>query len=342
MKWLYKSSVFVVIALVVASAAGSLYYFSKVNSVYNENSSYIFSDDPQYHFSMILNSEDDVYWQEFREGAFEAGKVYDAAIEFNLVSETDMNEETVEYINIAYESKVDGIIVAAENTKEYAEAINRAAEGDFNIVVGVVESIDNNRLAYVGTNFYEYGVQAAKLLSQAGADDAKVNLAVILSSQNSEESDTAATTQNDVMLSGLNSALESDGRINLVTTKYRKNDLLGAEDLTREILTQYPDIDVIFCTNSKDTVAAAHVIVERNLVGQVVIVGTDVTREIVNYINKGIIFGVLNRNGYLAGYQSIELLCNSIGNTFQTSYIDINIDAYTKVNISAYDQINAL
>lgn len=342
MKWLYKSSVFAVIILVILSAAGSLYYFSKVNSVYHETSPYIFSDDPQYHFSLILNSEDDVYWQEFKEGAFEAGKVYDAAIEFNLVPETDSNEGTVEYINIAYESKVDGIIVAAENTKEYEAAINRAAQGNLNIVVGVVESVNNNRLAYIGTNFYQYGVQAAKLVSQAGYDNASVNLAVILSSENSEESDTAATTQNDVMLSGLNSALDSEGRINLVTTLYRSSDLLGAEDLTRKILTQYPDIDVIFCTNAKDTVAAARVIVERNLVGQVVIVGTDVTREIINYIHKGIIFGVLDRNGYRAGYQSVEHLCKSIGNNFQNSYVDIKIDAYTTVNISAYDRIDTL
>jgi ribose transport system substrate-binding protein len=342
MRMLYKISIFAVITLVVVAAFGSLYYFNKVNSVYNENHSYVFSDDPQYHFSLILDSEDDVYWQEFKEGAFEAGKIYDAAIEYNLASKNDSNQEIVDYINIAYESRVDGIIVAAENMEEYAPAIDRASEGDFNIVVGVVENVNNNRLAYVGTNFYQYGVQAAKLVAQAGGDAGQVDLAVILSSENSEESDTAATTQNDVMLNGIKSALESEGRINLVTTKYRNSDLLGAEDLTRNILTQYPDVDVIFCTNAKDTAAAARVIVERNLVGRVVIVGTDVTREIISYIHKGIVFGVLDRNGYKAGYQSTELLCNSVGSTFQNNYYDISVEAYTMVNISVYDRIDAL
>lgn len=342
MKLLYKISLFAVIAMVALSAFGSLYFFSKVNSVYDKTNSYVFSDDPKYHYSLILKSGDDTYWQDFKEGAVEAGKVYNAAIEYNPVSDAESSEETVKYIDIAYESKVDGIIVAAENTQENANAIDHAAQGEMNIVVGVVENVNNDRLAYVGTNFYEYGVQAAKLISEARANESKVNLAVILSSVNSEQTNNAKTTQNDVMLSGLKNALKGEGRINLETTLYRNSDLLGAEDMTRKILTQYPDIDVIFCTNAKDTVAAAHVIIERNLVGRVVIVGTDVTSEVTNYIKKGIIFGALDRNGYEAGYQSIELLCNSMGHKFPTNYIDININAYTQVNISAYNRSNAL
>ena len=341
MKWLYKITLLVLILAVCVSATGSLYFFNKVNSVYNQDNTYVFSDDPQYHFSLILNSEDDVYWQNFKEGAFKAGEVYNTAIEYNPVTNWDSNGETVEYINIASESKVDGIIVAAENTNEFMDAIRRAANKGINIVVGVVESVNSNRLAYVGTNFYEYGVQAAKLVEEAGSNDEQVNLAMILSSRNNEETDTVSTTQDDVMLNGLNSALEHADQINLVSTMYRSSDLLGAEDLTQDILTQHPDVDVIFCTNAKDTVAAARVIVERNLVGQVVIVGTDVTEEIISYIKKGIVFGVLDRNGYEAGYNSVQALYSSVGSDFQTSYLDVNIDAYTYVNIDTYNRLES-
>ncbi len=341
MKWLYKILLIAFILAACVSATGSLYFFNKVNSVYNQDNTYVFSDDPQYHFSLILDSEDDVYWQDFKEGAFKAGEVYNTAIEYNPVTNWDSNGQTVEYINIASESKVDGIIVAAENTGEFMDAIRRATNKGINIVVGVVESVNSNRLAYVGTNFYEYGVQAAKLVKEAGGDDKHVNLAVILSSRNNEEDDKLSTTQNDVMLNGLNSELESEAQISLVSTMYRSSDLLGAEDLTKAILTQHPDIDVIFCTNAKDTVAAARVIVERNLVGQVVIVGTDVTDEIINFVKKGIVFGVLDRNGYEAGYNSVQALYNSVGSSFQTSYIDANVDVYTLVNIDTYNRLES-
>ena len=116
-------------------------------------------------------------------------------------------------------------------------------------------------------------------------------------------------------MSGIKSVIEKEKRINLLCTLYRTSHLLGAEDLTREILTQHSDVDVIFCTNAKDTAATARVIAERNLVGMS-IVGTGITEEIRYYIQKGIIFGVLDRNGYDAGYKAVEILCSSVGIRF--------------------------
>ncbi len=334
MKWVYKIFLVLFIILTCVSAAGSMYFFNRVNGVYDENINSVF-DDPKYHLSLILNSGDDVYWQQFKEGALEAQKDFGAAIEFNPISEWGSGE-AAEYVNIACESKVDGIIVAAENTQDLSKAINDATEEGINIIVGVAESVNSSRIAYVGTNFYEYGVQAGKLIEEAADGDKDVKLAVILSSRNNEETDTIATTQNDVMLNGLNSVLQNRREISLVTTKYRSNDLLGAADLTKDILAQYPDVDIIFCTNAKDTLAATRVIVGRSLVDQVKIVGTDVTDEIKRYIDMNIIFGVLDRNGYEAGYNSVKVMCDSVGSAFQSSYMDINIDVFTVVNIGSY------
>jgi len=317
----------------VTSAAMAAYYFSMVNQVYDGNTTNVFGENPKYHFSLIINSGDDEYWQSFKEGVFEAGKVHNAAIEYNPVSDPDSTNKTIEYVNIANKSRVDGIIVNGKNSAEYSNAINSAAKSGIHIVVGLVESVDSNRLSYVGNNFYDYGVKAAKLISQASAKGMPINLAVILSDTSRSETDKTLMTQSDIMMSGITSVIESEKKINLLCTLYRNSDLLGAEDLTRNILTKYSDVDVIFCTNAKDTAAAARVIVERNLVGEVVIVGTGITDEIKYYIRKGIIFGVLDRNGYNAGYKSVEILCGSVGDSFQSSYINIATDIYTAINV---------
>ncbi len=337
MKWVYKIFLGIIIFLICISASCSLYFFNMINSVYDEGDDYIFSN-PKHHFSLILYAEDDIYWQQFKEGALEAQKDFNAGIEFHSISEWSNSGEAAEYINIARESKLDGIIVAAENSQSISEAINNAAQEGVNIVMGVVESVKSDRLAYVGTNFYQYGVQAGKLIEEAAGDNNDdVKLAVILSSENSEEADTVATTQNDVMLTGLNNVIQNDRRIHLVSTNYRSNSLLGAADLTKDILAQYPDIDIIFCTNAKDTAAAARVLVERSLVGSVTIVGTGITEEIKHYIDIGVVFGVLDRNGYEAGFNSVKVLADSMGSTFKSNYVDINVDVYTVVNIDNYE-----
>ena len=333
MKCLYRISLALLFAIVVTSAAMAVYYFNMVNKVYDGNTTNVFGVNPKYHFSLIIDSGDDEYWQNFKEGVFEAGKVHNAAIEYNPISDPDSFDKAVEYVNIANKSRVDGIIVNGENSAEYSDAINSAAKSGIHIVVGIVESVDSNRLTYVGNNFYDFGVKAAKLISQAADKDSPINLAVILSDTGQSETDKTVMSQSDIMMSGITSIIQSEQKINLLCTLYRDNDLLGAEDLTRNILTEHPDVDVIFCTNAKDTAAAAHVIVERNLVGKVAIVGTGITDEIRHYIKKGIIFGVLDRNGYNAGYKSVEVLCGSVGDSFQSSYLNIASDIYTAINI---------
>ncbi len=327
MKLLYKIVLSLLILVVAVSAALILYYLNQVNKVYG-NEGYVFGSNPKYYFSLILNSRDEKYWQDFKDGAFKAAEKYNAAIELNMITDPDANGQTVNYINIANKSKLDGIIVNGEKTEQYTEAIKNAAGSGMGIVVGAGEAEGS---IYVGTNFYDYGVYAAELIVQAGGEKSTINLAVISSdSSGAEISDPTTTTQGTRMMSGL----ESEKRINLVKTRYKESDLLGAEDLTRDILTNYPEVDVILCTNAKDTIAAARVIVERYLVGKVAIVGTDVTEDIKEYINKGVIFGVLDRNGDDAGFKSVEVLCS--GDEFRTNYEPIDPTIYTKMNIDQW------
>jgi len=332
MKWLYKTLLALLFITMVTSAGLAAYYFGLVNQVYDKSTHNIFGEQPKYHFSLVLNAGDDDYWQSFKEGVIEAGKVYHAAIEYNSVTDPLDMDQVVEYIHIANKSRVDGIIVNGGYSSSYSEAINKAAESGIHIVVGMVGSVDNQRLSYVGTNFYDFGVKAAKLISQASSKASPVNLAVILSHESATD-DKTMVSQNDILMSGMASVMESEKKINLITTLYRNSHLLGAEDLTRCILAEYPNVDVIFCTNAKDTAAAARVIVERNLVGEVVVVGTGLTDEIKHYIKKGIVFGVLDRNGYNAGFKSVEVLAGSVADSFQSSYINIPADIYTAINI---------
>jgi ABC-type sugar transport system substrate-binding protein len=324
MKWLYKIVLMLLILVVASSTVYILVLFNKVNSVYGDKAAYDLGRGFN-HFSLILNSGDEKYWQDFKEGVIEAGKAYNTATECHLIVEPDSDSKTVEYINIANKSKVDGIIVNGENTHDYLNAIQTTAQGGINIVVGRVELVDSSGLYYVGTNFYDYGQQAAKLIAQAGGNKEQVNAAVILSGQEN------GGTESNSMLSGLKKETEGAKQINVICSPSRTNDLLGAEDLTKNILYEHPDVDVIFCMNAKDTMAAAKEIVRRALVGEVVIVGTDYTDEMKYYMDIGVIYGVIDRNGYLAGYKSVQVLSNA-ANTFQTDCVYINTEIVTSIN----------
>lgn len=333
MKWVYKIAFCILVLITVASAVGSLHFYSRINNPQNDTD-YEYRNHPKYHFSLIINNEGDVYWEEFKKGALKAASDYNVALEINQVADPNINSKTIEYVRIATKSKVDGIIVSGENTEEYKEAIKAAAEAGINIVVGVVEAIKSERLSFVGTNNWEYYQNAAQLVEQLDDGVTPVDIAVILPS---ERADGVQGTDNTREY--LTRALASVG-INEANRVYRTSELLGAEDQIRAILIEFPNTDLIICTNAKDTVAAAHVIVERNLVGRVKIIGTDLTEEIISYVSKGVIFGVIDRKGYKVGYKSVEALFESMGDTFQTttSYRDIKVDVYTQENIGNYEK----
>ena len=77
-------------------------------------------------------------------------------------------------------------------------------------MVGVAESIDSDRLSYVGNNFYDYGVKAAKLISQATDRKSPVDLAVILADESRSDVDKTLISQSDVMMSGITSVIERE------------------------------------------------------------------------------------------------------------------------------------
>lgn len=338
MKILYKIFIAIFCVTLIFSLIGSLYYINKINTIYEDDVIYVFDDNYQYHLSLIIPESEDTYWRDFKEGAYEAAKANNCALEMHIVeSSGDENSVVCQYLDIAEKSKLDGVIVIGEKTESQDEAINSLHDKEINVVVVGRGNAGGSVSTYVGTNYDEYGIEAAKLISQIEISEGHINLAVILSSQLISDRISSAS-QSDIMINGIRSITERTYNMSFITTKIGSSDLLGVEDVTRDILSEHPDVNVIFCTNPIDTETAARVVIEQNLVGKVHIVGTGVTDDIISYIEKGIVYGSIDRNGYQAGYKSVELICSSDEAYMQTDYIDIDIDIYTKLNIDMYDE----
>ncbi len=338
MKSIFKIGVAILVIGLFASIVGTLYYYIRISKGYEDVQTNVFSENPKYHFSLILNNEKDEYWKQFREGVFDAARLNNIVIEYNPTAYTDSHDTMLEYINIANKARLDGIIVNGISSLEYTNSISSILENDISVVLAGDEPIEDSNLCYVGTNYYELGVHAAQMISQIDNEDIEINLAIIFSGEEEKAVESAVLSHDDSMVMGLNSIEDTRYTLNIVATLYRSSDLLGAEDLTRNILNNYKDIDVIFCTNAKDTISAARVLVERNLVGKIAIVGTNINEEIISLVEKGIISGILDRNGYDAGYKSVEALINNIEGEFQSNFIPIDIDIYTKMNIHKYKE----
>ena len=71
------------------------------------------------------------------------------------------------------------------------------------------------------------------------------------------------------------------------------------------MLRDYPEVNALFCSSSRDTMGAAQVVIDMNKVGKVLLIGADETPEIRSYIEKGIIAVSIVRDSRRIGQEAV-------------------------------------
>ena len=285
---------------------------------------------PEYHFVVIAQSTDDPFWQSVKKGAFEAAKEFGAAVEFNGPRFTNIEEE-LQYLDIAIASKVDGIATHVLNEGIFTPIIDKAAAMDIPVITIDSDAKKSKRLSFIGTNSFQIGSVAGRLITEATGG--KANVAVILNSYRDEE---GHVSQN-LIITGLKGAVEDlQNDIDINEIRMSSMGIFSAGEITNEIINNYPEINAIFCTNAKDTVGAAQVVVDLNRVGQISIVGYGDLPEIWRYIEKEVIYGTVASDPVNMGYESIKSLVEIKKKKTTSSYVDTGVYGVTKSNLDEF------
>lgn len=293
----------------------------------------VFISKPKYHFYFIAQNLVDPFWKEVRQGLEAAAKEHRVVVEFNAPRFNSPQEE-LRFLDIAVTSEVDGIITHVSSGADFTSLINKAAGKGIPVVT--IENDDKNsyRNSFVGTNSFELGKAAAGLMIKATGG--KANIAVIVS--NDLEPD--AISQN-LKMNGFLSTLKDYPEMKVVKTYTSKMGILSAEEITQTILGGIDNINAIFTTSSVDTIGSAQLVVDRNKVGSVAIVGYGDTEEILRYISKDIIYGTVMSDPYKMGYESLEALMDIKEKNNVSTFIDTGVKVITKENVGEYEKKSA-
>lgn len=316
---LYKHAILILL-LLIAFASAALIWFQKEDELKPLISK------PLYHFYFIAQNSVDPVWAEVIKGVQQSAKDHNVVVE---VSSPRFNnpEEELKFLDIATLSKVDGIITHVSNGADFTSAINRAYS--LGIPVITFENDDNKskRQAFVRTNSYTIGREAARLLIEATGG--KANIAVV-SSYDTEQ----GSIEYNLKMNGLISILKNYPDMKIIKSYTSKLGILSAEDITQNILDSKDNINAIFTLSSADTLGAAQYIVDRNRVGGVVLIGYGSSDEILRYIDKEIIFGTVASDSYNMGYESVKTMVDIKADKRVPSYIDTEVKVITKKNLN--------
>jgi len=288
----------------------------------------IFAKNPEYHFFIVAQNSVDPFWKEVRMGAMDAAKFYNVAVEFNAPKFNNIQEE-LKYFDIAILSKVDGIIAYVSNNQEFIKLIDDAYKDGIPVITIENDAKDSKRQAYIGTNSFQLGEEAGKLMIKA--TKGKANIAIIVSN----DYQTDSINQN-LKISGFLDSLKNYKDMKIVKIYTSKLGTLSAEEITQSIINSNQEINAIYTTDSVDTIGTAQVIVDFNKVGEIHIIGYGDTPDILRYIQKGIIYGSVMSDPYKLGYESIRSMMEIKEKNNVSTFVDTGVNIITKDNIQQY------
>jgi ribose transport system substrate-binding protein len=319
-RFLYRHAISILIILIAGTSL-------KLVSLHKEEITEPLSK-PKYHFYFIAQNSVDPFWMEAIKGVQESAKDNNVAVEFYAPRFNDPKEE-LKHIDIATLSKVDGIITHVSSAVDFTEAIDKAYNNNIPVITFENDDSKSKRQTFVGINSFIIGSEAAKMLIKA--TDGKANIAVISSEDYNQES-----VEQNLKMSGFISTLKEYPNIKIIKNYSSKMGILSAEEITQKIIDSEDKINAIFTVSSADTLGAAQFIVDRNKVGDIILIGYGSSERILRYIDKGIIYGTVASDAFKMGYEGLKAMVDiKEGNPIST-FIDTEIEVITKENLDKY------
>lgn len=283
------------------------------------------SQPPLYHFYYIGKNTTDPYWEAIEQGVKDASKDFRVAVEFASPQFSNFSDH-YKALDIGILSKVDGIITYGYTDIDFTMLINRAAKDELPLVTVESDNKGSKRNAFVGTSSYRLGEEAADLLVEATDGKGKI----LLIRKNLK---TGNSLDESLRMDGFINGLRPYRELELVDIKVEIEDAETIQMAIGEALQVHPSIKVIYTPNSVDTIEASKYIVDKNIVGQVIVIGIGNSKEAMHYIKRGIIYATVMSDPYLMGYKSIEMLIQVSENN------NISVVADTGLKINTYESV---
>jgi ribose transport system substrate-binding protein len=303
-----------IMVLVIVFIVAAVFISRLTNALWNDRSlrpNITGLNDFRYHFVMIGRTTEEIYWKQVHTGACNVAGLENDALEYYGTRFLNL-KELERFFEMAILSSVDGILIAVPNEPTFHSLFHEATAKRIPLVIMATEIESDKKISFVGINTYDLGLQTGQALARSVNGICQV--AVLVNSNFS-------TASYNRYLQGIQTAIQPAPNIKIRLILNSKGESISAEEQTQSLLKNYPEIGAIVCSDVSDTLGVAKVVVDLNRVTQVTIIGTGLTPEIVPYIKRGVIRGVLADDPRELGAQAmLALIRLKQGKAIQETY----------------------
>ena len=232
-------------------------------------------------------------------------------------------------INIAISSKVDGIILEGDDSEETAALIDKATKNGIPVVT-ILSDCDSSRKSFIGLNNYSLGFEYGEELAAIASEKNKYPLNVLILLDRDDGN------ADDIIHSGIQEAV-TGRRIALTTSVVDSSTPFTSQEDVMNLLDSLEQMpDVIVCLNDRTSESVYQCIVDRNLVGQVTVLGYFDSETILRAIDRGSVYATFGIEANVVAKQCVDAL-NEFNNTgFVSEYYSSKYILINRENLSEF------
>lgn len=248
------------------------------------------------NITLVVKMKGGDYWNTVKMGADAAAREFGVDVEFSAPEEETDVEEQIELVNRAIEKKTDALVLAASDFKALVEVTEKAYDQRIPVII-IDSEVDTEKInGYVAMNNYEAGIKAGERLIEAAGSDCRVGIMnFVEGSRNAEQRE-----------AGLLEALSRYPNVRVEAKEYCLSNVRLAQSLTRKMLEEHPQLNVIVGLNANASAGVAQTIYNRELAGKVKVIAFDSTYEEIDFLDKGVIQATIVQNPFTMGYLGIK------------------------------------
>jgi ribose transport system substrate-binding protein len=276
---------------------------------------------------MISSNDSSDFWQEVYKSAKEYGAEQGVYVDM-LSTSIDKSYSKAEYMEMAIESNCDAILLEGDDSPETAEMVAKAKHAD--IPVFTLESdIDMaNRVSYIGANSYTI----ASLYGESLIENLTKQKKVMVLAGNTVNPTEASTFVNN-MQSALDGRELPNGNLDFEVRTVESKDAFANEEYIQNLFKENDLAPVVICLDQESTESFYQAMIDYNKVGQIMLLGSNVSPTILTGIKQGVILSTVYVDAQSVGVSAAEAYIEYRDAGYVSDYISVDANVIDATNI---------
>lgn len=288
----------------------------------------------QRHYAFIAEEMDETAAEWVFREAQRRGEETGAYVE-NFRENATSDYDCRDYLRMAIEMEVDGIILKGNGEKEVQELVDEAAKKGIPTITFHEDIQESKRKCFIDIGGFNMGRSYARQIIEIATKETKQ---VMVISEKESEGETHNWKYS--MLSGIEETLKNEGNhLNLeLLIKESEGGMYGTSTLVNNYLNdeETANPDIIICLNESDTLDVYNVLKGCGLQDQIKVIGYCASRLIMNLVQEQAIVAAIEVDARQAGISCVDVLDEYIRTGQVKGYITVDTNAITEKNVKRY------